>query len=246
MTHVDDDLELYAVGALPEAEAARVAAHLAECPDCRNEARAFAAVIDAIPGTLPEREPPPRLRERVLASARADLAATAAPRRGVVGGFLPRRRALMLPALGAAVLALALVDLRALEELRGASADRDAFAETVRQVSQGGRWWYMAGSDDLSGSGGTLIVSRATGQAFVLFHDLRPLEGATRYAIWLVTADGRQWSRVTSFRSDGRRFQTVEVGIPLAGYDRCAVSLEASDAGPRRGPVVMESRIFQQ
>lgn len=244
MTHVLEDLELYAIGALPELDAAHVAAHLAECPGCRAEARALAAVIDAIPGTLPEREPTPGLGARILTTARADGAATTAPR-GIVRG-LRTRAGLTFAALSAAVLALAALDLGAVQELQAASAERDAFGETVRQVSQGGRWWYMAGKDDLSDSGGTLIASRATGRAFVLFHDLRPLDGATRYTIWLVNTDGRQWSRVASFRPDGRRFQAVDVGVPLAGYDRCAVTLEPSDSGPRLGRIVMESRIFPQ
>ncbi|MGH2499176.1 MAG: zf-HC2 domain-containing protein, partial [Candidatus Limnocylindria bacterium] len=61
--HAADDLELYALGALPAEGAARVAAHLAQCAECRGEAIALARVVDELPLTVAEREPPARLRE---------------------------------------------------------------------------------------------------------------------------------------------------------------------------------------
>ena len=39
--HVIDDLDAYALGALTETDAERVAAHIGECPSCRAEAAAL-------------------------------------------------------------------------------------------------------------------------------------------------------------------------------------------------------------
>ena len=58
MTHVTDDLELYALGALAEPDRARVAAHLAQCPACHEQSRLLEEVAIALPGTLPEMEVP--------------------------------------------------------------------------------------------------------------------------------------------------------------------------------------------
>ena len=69
--HVLDDLEAYALGALDDASAGLVAAHLAACPSCRAEAASLADVVGALPDSVLLREPRPALRERVLAAARA-------------------------------------------------------------------------------------------------------------------------------------------------------------------------------
>lgn len=63
----------YALDALSPDEERRYEAHLARCPRCQAEVAAFsetaAAVAFAVPGAGP---PPPALRERVLAAARAE------------------------------------------------------------------------------------------------------------------------------------------------------------------------------
>ena len=97
MKCVTEELDLYSLGALPPADRARVAAHLVECPACREQARAIDEVVQELPETLPDREAPGRLRERILASARADLVAARAPVRDTA--WVSR---LIRPALGLA------------------------------------------------------------------------------------------------------------------------------------------------
>src|SRR5687768_18549618 len=81
MSHVLDDLELYVLGVLPPATRAEVELHLGECSECRSEAAALTDVIAAIHETLPDREPAPRLRGRILASAAPARAVSPAARR---------------------------------------------------------------------------------------------------------------------------------------------------------------------
>jgi hypothetical protein len=102
----------------------------------------------------------------------------------------------------------------------------------------------MAGKDDLAGSGGTLIAPRAEGrQPLVIFHDLKALPQPQQlYAIWLVSSDNT-WVRGANFRPDGKDVQAVDITAAIAGFDRCAVTVEDSAWGRRAGPVVMESRI---
>ena len=69
MIHVTDELELYALGALAPIDSARVAAHLSECPACREQARAIDEVVQELPETLPDRDAPGVLRDRILATA---------------------------------------------------------------------------------------------------------------------------------------------------------------------------------
>ena len=247
MIHVTEELELYALGALAPVDAARVAAHLSECPACREQARAIDEVVQELPETLPGREAPGGLRERILASARAELTAVRAPRRRDTAwtARLLRPALALAAVLWLAVGAAALVNenLSLSNQLRIVANERATYESIVEGIRQGGRWWYMAGKDDWTGSGGTLIAPRAEGRPpFVVFHDLRPLPQGQLYTIWLVSADNT-WVRGANFRPDGKDVQAVDVTAAIAGFDRCAVTIEDSPWGRRAGPVVMESKI---
>jgi hypothetical protein len=246
MIHVTDELELYSLGALAPVDAARVAAHLSECPACREQARAIDEVVQELPDTLPGRQPPGQLRERILASARADLAAGRAPRRGTAWTARLLRPGLVLAmVLWLAVGAAALVNenLGVANQLKVEARERAYYESIVESIRQGGRWWYMAGKDSWAGSGGVLIAPRAEGRPpFVVFHDLRRLPQAQLYTIWLVSSDNT-WVRGANFRPDDRDVQAVDITAAIAGFERCAVTIEDSAWGRRAGPIVMESRI---
>ena len=246
MIHVTDELELYALGALAPIDSARVAAHLAECPACREQARSIDEVVQELPETLPDRDAPGVLRERILATAKADLAPRRATPRGTAWVARLLRPGLALAAaMWIAVGAAAVVNenLALSNQLKVVAAERASYESIVEGIRQGGRWWYMAGKDEGAGSGGTLIAPRAEGrQPLVVFHDLKPLPQAEMYTIWLVSADNT-WVRGANFQPDGRDVQAVDISAAIAGFDRCAVTIEDSGWGRRAGPVVMESRI---
>ena len=245
--HVTDDLEPYALGALSTREAERIAAHLAECPACREDARSLAEVVGTLPDTVPSRAPRDGLRERVLAAARGDLRASDRRVRGFSFPQAGNVRAwpLALTGLACAALLLGVIDLDASRRLSQLAAEKDRMSAIVDGVSEGGRWWYMAGKDDFAGSGGTLIVPRADGHGpFVLFHDL-PRPSGKLLTVWLVSSDNT-WVRAATFRPSGQPLQAIDITVPVAGFDRCAVTIEAAWTGGRTGAVVMESRIIPQ
>jgi len=240
--HVLDDLEAYALGALDQADAQRIAAHLATCGSCRTDAAALAEVVGTLPDAVALREPRAALRERVLGAARADLQpATAGDRRRwTLGSIRPSRIA--LAGLTAAVLVLGAVDVDAYRRLSGTTAERNEYNAIVESLRQGARVWYMAGKDDFAGSGGTLFDPRADGkQPFVLFHDLPAIAQGKVLTIWLVSPDST-WARAATFRPNGHDTQSVQITAEISGFDRCAVTLDDSPWG-RHGTIVMESRI---
>ena len=251
MIHVTDELELYALGALAPIDRARVAAHLSECPACREQARAIDEVVQALPETLPEtlpeREAPGHLRDRILASARVEIALDRPQRRDTFWIARLVRPALALAAvmwLGVGAAALVGENLRLANEVRVIANDRASYESIVERIRQGGRWWYMVGKDEWTGSGAVLIAPRVEGvPPFVIFHDLKPLAQPKQlYTIWLVSADNT-WVRGATFRPDGKDVQAVDVTAPIVGFERCAVTIEDSAWGRRAGPIVMESRI---
>lgn len=242
MMHVTDDLELYALDALSATDRGRVSAHLAECAACREQARMLEDVAIALPDTLPLGDVPARLRSRILASARADLAGPAA-RRGTAwtSWFSPSR--LAIAGLSAAVLVLGAVDVLTMQQRDAAMAERDEYSDVALRVSHGGRSWYMAGLDRWAGSGGTLYApAKANAAAFVVFHDLRPVDSGSVYALWLVDGDGR-WVRAANFLPNGESAQAVVLDAPVEGFTQCALTVETAREGKRAGPLVMQSRI---
>ena len=249
MNHVTDELELYALGALPEEERGRVATHLAQCPACREQAKVLEDVAIALPDTLAPRDVPARLRARILATARG---AAAAPRvaRGTAWATWLRPGRLALVGLTAAVVVLGAVDVALVQQSAAltqqrdvAVAQRDDFSSGLVRVAHGGRTWYMAGLDQWAGSGGTLFSpAKPDAAAFVVFHDLRPLATGSVYALWLVD-DAGHWIRAANFTPNGDAVQTVVLDEPVQGYTQCALTIESWTSGKRSGPLVMQSRI---
>ena len=237
--HVLDELEAYALGALDRADAERVAQHLSTCASCRAEAAALAEVVGTLPATVALREPRPALRERLLAAAKTDVKS---PARRTWSFGRVRAWPVLVAGLASAVIVLSAIDASSYEQLQTASAERDGYAIVAESLRQGARVWYMAGKDDFAGSGGTLFDPRAEGkQPFVLFHDLRTIPPGKVLTVWLVSSDGA-WARAATFNPDGRDIQVVQITMEVAGFDRCAVSLDDSAWG-KHGTVVMESRI---
>jgi len=244
MTHVTDELELFALDALPASDRARIAAHLAECPACREQARLLDEVAVALPGTLPQRAVPTRLRARILATAGAERAVPRPRRRTAWASWLSPAR-VAIAVLAIAVVVLGAVDAATMRELAVTRAQRDAYADTAVRFSHGGQTWYMAGRDQWAGSGGTLVApSKPDAAAFIVFHDLRPVTSGAVYTLWLVDADGR-WMRAANFMPNGEVAQTVTLDTPVQGFAQCALTIELQREGKRAGPLVMQSRISQ-
>jgi hypothetical protein len=61
-------LDAHALGALDPSEAARVEAHLRDCPACRREYAELRHVLDVLPHALPALPAPTALRDRIMAA----------------------------------------------------------------------------------------------------------------------------------------------------------------------------------
>ena len=67
--HIDESAELYALGMLDESEAASVLAHTDTCAECAHALRRASQVVASLSEGIPQLEPRPSLRDRVLTSA---------------------------------------------------------------------------------------------------------------------------------------------------------------------------------
>jgi anti-sigma factor RsiW len=67
-----ESLGAYALGALPEAESARVKQHLSSCRECRADLEWLRSAVDTLPASVPQVEPPARLKSRVMQIVEAE------------------------------------------------------------------------------------------------------------------------------------------------------------------------------
>lgn len=67
-----EDVAAYMLGALGPEEMAELEGHAEECERCRSEIRWLTPVVNAMAEAPPRRQPPPQLRERLLAEVNAD------------------------------------------------------------------------------------------------------------------------------------------------------------------------------
>jgi anti-sigma-K factor RskA len=80
-----EELTAYMLGALEGPEAEALEQHVEGCKHCRDELRWLTPALDALPETVERLEPPPQLRQRLMAEVRADAGVEpAAERRGLL------------------------------------------------------------------------------------------------------------------------------------------------------------------
>ncbi len=72
----NEELSAYLLGALERGEAEALEQHLEDCERCRQELRWLAPALDALPATVARLQPPPQLRERLLAEVQEDARRT--------------------------------------------------------------------------------------------------------------------------------------------------------------------------
>ena len=119
-----DDLAAYAIGALPDDEAAELERHLADCESCRARLRWLQPAVDTLPASVEQLTPPQRIRDELMATVRAEAEAEAPPARAG-----PRRRwqdwggFLLRPATAVGAVVLVVAGIAAGYALRGGPED---------------------------------------------------------------------------------------------------------------------------
>jgi anti-sigma-K factor RskA len=223
------DLAAYLLGSLEADETEALEAHLEACERCRDELRWLQPAIDMIGESVPQLEPPPGLRARLMAEVRSDAAAAepsrgwearrsaVQPRRESPGllGFLWRPAA----ALTAVGLIVAVVGGYALRGGGGGDG-----TTTTRTVAHGGS---VHATLEKSGDSGTLMLT-----------GLEQARSGRVYEAWVQKGDRTEPSSLFDVRRDG----SASTSIPhqLTGADRVMVTLEPRGGSmhPTSSPLV--------
>jgi anti-sigma factor RsiW len=165
----------YALDALDEREELEYEAHLARCPRCREELAFFTETATSLAYGVESPAPPPHLRDRILARARAERP-NVVPLRPAWRSWTAAAAAVAAcAAIGLGIWAVALS--RSLDRTRSAKEQQAGVLSIVSDPA--------ARRFALSGSHGTLVVSR-TGAGALLVSNLRPAPSGETYEAWVI------------------------------------------------------------
>jgi Anti-sigma-K factor rskA len=241
-----DDIRGLAAGlaldVVDEDEERRVREHVARCPGCADELdrmREAAAVLGSAP---PQLDPPPALRGRLLAAARAERPDGRATRPlGLVG---PRavRRPRVTPA-WAAIAAAILVSVGSLAwaaSLQRQVAQLSAEAEAARaKADRYDRVVQVLESSQLAvrplepvaqtvQARGTVYLDPASGSGMLMVHDLPPPPPGYGWQLWFVRGSERMSGGMLWTDPNGTGYALIRCPKDLQTYDSLGLTQEPS------------------
>jgi anti-sigma-K factor RskA len=228
--HVTESLAAFALGCLEADEQAVVSAHLSACPVCREELLAYSAVLEQIGRSVPQAEPPPALKQSILARIqRSEEKQVEVAGPSWWDRF--RMKVLASPTWAAAGLVLVLVlgfsNLLLWQQVRELRTAAPAGQEQLQTVVLQGSAMAPSATGliviSLDGEHGTLVVDR-----------LPALDEAHEYQLWLIDADEQRTSgAVFSVSQDGYGSVWVKSPQPLVSYRGFGVTIEPKGGSPQ-------------
>ena len=219
------DLAAYLLGSLEAEETEALEGHLEACERCRDELRWLQPAIDTIGESVPQLEPPPGLRVRLMAEVRSDAAELAPRTAPDAGRDAPSRRPRGFRAFfwrpAVALTAVALIGaVIGGYALRG-NGGRDTTTIATHGASD------VRASLERQGDSGTLEMT-----------GLRQLPMSDVYQAWVQ----RDHRIVPSSLFDTRRDGTASAAIPhhLDGADAVMITVEPRGGSkqPSSSPIV--------
>jgi anti-sigma-K factor RskA len=170
-----DDLVAFALGALEPGEERAIEAHAPSCARCTRELEALVPAVGVLGESVEQLEPPPELREHVLAEVRADVARSAAQQETT--RRRPKRRGwrglVVRPALA---VGLAIVVAAVGGYLIAGNGGNPGPEETIVQVPK-----------NEQGISGTLAIGEQS--SMLDLHGLTQLKGREVYQVWVARGE---------------------------------------------------------
>ena len=229
-----DELVAYSLDALDPRETAEIEAHAPGCARCTRELEALVPAVAVLGESVEQLEPPPELRERVLAIAREEAEAKQAELSGARSreeatarrerrGF---RGLLMRPAMGLA--GLAIVGAGVGGYLVADEAGNGGGEPTVPVVAQ-------------SGIGGTLAVGEES--SMLDLHGLKHhLSGRQVYQVWVGQGSNLRPSSNFIPDSSGRAMTAVDGSLDQGTKVMVTLEPQPGETAPT-SPVLLSATV---
>jgi anti-sigma-K factor RskA len=215
-----DDLVAFSLGALEPEEKRRLEGHVPGCARCARELEALVPAVAVLGESVEQLEPPPELRERVLAVVHAEADAerqtepVSAPPRSRL------RRFALRPAIGLAALAIAAAGVAG-----------------YLIHDNGGGGTSTVPVEARTGAGGSLVVGEIASRLDL--HDMAPLSHGEVYQAWV--ADGPNVRPSSNFIPDSSGRATTAIDGRLHSGERVLVTRESAPGHTKPTPPVLLS-----
>ena len=247
--NMGDLLAPYVLGALDTLDRRPVEDHLLACAPCAQLAREYQAIASSLAYGVSMVDPPPSLKERVLARA-AVLPQVAPPQapspsrwqriwEGMNEVMRPRAAAVAMA--GAAGMIVMVVWVAVLQsEVASQRAATQALARTLEQQQQTLVWattpavlrYTMGGTESAPTAWATVLYKPTLEQAILVAGDMPTLPADKVYQLWLVR-DGQRTSGGTfTVDASGRGQALVHPPLPIKEYQSMGVTVEPTGGSP--------------
>jgi anti-sigma-K factor RskA len=224
--HVDDLIAAYALDCLDEEEAIKVSGHLANCARCRAELSVYRQVVDQLPLTVKQRQPPPQLKEKLMAQVHRMQADTGRESEGLwqrLRGLLSQTAPVWSLASLVIIVLLVASNLLLWQQMRGVS--EQSSVDTMRVVT-------LDHTQVASGATGLIVISLDGEHGTLVVDHLPLLSDEYQYQLWLIDDGERASGGVFSVSKDGYGSVWVNSSQPLADYSAFGVTIEPAGGSP--------------
>lgn len=216
-----ENIPAYALGALDADETAALETHLETCASCQTELAEYRALSQSLLTAVPPKQPSAALRKRL----RSRLPSAQRPAQ-------PRWNFSFTPALGLAVLALFILNIFSLIQLRQIQTQQAALLTRVENAQVALTFLSSPNVQTLpiesEQASGTLLLDWENNQAVLVTRNLPPLPPEQTYQIWLVQPDNGRVSAGTFHPESGGTYtiQPLSPSQPFANYLGIGVTIE--------------------
>jgi anti-sigma-K factor RskA len=227
----------YVLDAITPEEREEAEAHLAQCSNCTRLVEELRSVVDLLPLSVPQVDPPAELKERIFSTIRGKADLTSQPTQRVPATQQQMRlRRPTWKRWGTQLLAAAAILLFLLLSGMGAwniSLQQRIVASQQRIVSLTPVIYTIRGISPTSNVSGQLIYYPQQDITVLVIHGLPQLEGTHVYQGWFL--EGKQPISIGLLNMKNG-VASVDFPGSVTGFDAAAISLEPGPTESTPGP----------
>jgi anti-sigma-K factor RskA len=242
-----DDVAVYALGALPAADARRVRAHMATCPQCREEYARLKTAVASVGYAAEITEdaadcPSTVLRPRIMRQVRASLHPERAERPPVWPPYLVAAACLAI------AVATSIGDITLNNQLRQAQLQVARSTQRSTQLARNLAETRSTLSDLLSNDakrypidGGEIVTRGAS--LYIAMHQLPALPRGKTYQAWTLAKGAKKVAPSLTFVPNAQGVAVV--AIPVNARDTAAVAISVEPEGGSKQPTTKPIAIVE-
>jgi anti-sigma-K factor RskA len=238
-----DDVAVYALGTLPEAEATRVRAHIETCAECRSEYDMLAPAALAVAHGAPDAEPSELLRARIMHEVRAEAAKPAGVRRPLVWPAY-----LVAAACFAIAVISSIVNLSLMEQLKSVQTLSAQNAHAASGLAQNLANEKTMVADLLDENAQRYAVRdgqvvRVGDRLYITLHDLTPPPRGKVYQAWTLPKGSKVMAPSVTFVPNVHGVAVIALEVNAAATAAVAVSVEpeGGSKAPTSQPLLVQA-----